>query len=264
MSTLKARWDTLVSGIDRWMHGNGGAAHEGFVHRRSADGKSVLLQAHPSMAPRIFAGLLVLTALVLIAFVGAASIVNTLAKHGVGMTRAMVEQHAAAEYRKTRVRCQKLTGPAREACVSEAHAAEERARAVGMLAKKDYVTALRSVTDAAIDAGDHDAIVVEPACNVVARGQGSLCEIQMRPNAVGRPAGTNLIPATATAMQPFPGVQAAAGGYRIARPRADLSPVLYGPMQRAQPEAATGQQQPRSASPTQEDRMFELAWSSRQ
>jgi hypothetical protein len=203
----------------------------------------------------------VLTAIVMIAFVAAASIVNTLTKHGVGMTRAMVEQHAAGEYRKARVRCQKLTGTAREACVAEAHAAEERARAVGMLATKDYLTALRSVTDAAIDAGDRDAIVVEPACNVVARGQGSLCEIQMRPNAVGRPAGTNLIPATAIATTPFPGAQAAA---RIARPRADLSPVLYGSMQRPQPGSAPEQQPPRSMTSAQENRMFELAWSSRQ
>jgi len=263
MSTLKARWNALISGIDRWMHGNGGAARDDARVLRNADGKAVAYAARPNMAPRIFAGLLVLTAVVMIAFVAAASIVNALAKHGIGMTRAMIEQHAAAEYRTSRVRCQKMTGAAREACIAEAHAAEERARAVGMLAKKDYVTALRSVTDAAIDAGDRDPIVVEPACNVVAHGQGSLCEIQVRPNAVGRPAGTNLIPAAAMAAQPFAGAQAAAGAIRAARPRADLSPVLYGSMQQVPATIAPSPMQQGHAQPA-EERIFELAWSSRQ
>ncbi|MEO7760613.1 MAG: hypothetical protein ABIS68_01740 [Casimicrobiaceae bacterium] len=70
-----------------------------------------------------------------------------------------------------------------------------------LLADRDYKALLRSVTDAGIDAGERDSIVVEPACNIVERSTGSLCEIQRRPDAPGNLSGTNLVPVSMNAAQ---------------------------------------------------------------
>ena len=120
------------------------------------------------------------------------------------------------------------------------------------MSRNDYIKALRAQTDAAIDAGDRDAIVVEPACNVVARGTGSLCEIQVKPNQLTMP-GTNLIPAT------FKSPQYAS----YARP-ARLAPPAQ--MRQEPPVALRREVQApaRYVVAAQPDRVLELAWSSRQ
>jgi hypothetical protein len=197
----------------------------------------------------VFAGLLVLMAVVMLTFVAASALVKSFAgKNPTRLTVAMVEQQASSDYRKARVRCQQLAAAARDSCIAEAHAAEQRARAVMTVTQRDYMTTLRSQTDAAIDAGDRDAIIVEPACNVVARGQGSLCEIQSKPNLVG----TNLIPATMTAAQ-----------YAAAFPLKSRM-QRYVPLYTAhnvQPAERTAAVQLSHPAP---DRMFQLAWSTRQ
>ncbi|MBK7471527.1 MAG: hypothetical protein IPI73_13815 [Betaproteobacteria bacterium] len=101
----------------------------------------------------------------------------------------MVLQQAAANYRQARAVCQSIGASARESCIADAHAEESRARAVATLAPRSQLAALRLQTEAAIDAGDRDSIVIEPACNVVTRGQVSTCEIQVRSGAAEAPSG---------------------------------------------------------------------------
>jgi len=252
MGLFRQKWVDLTEAIASWMQGNGdaGAAPDG----SPSDAQRATAVAHPrdSMMPRVFAGLLLLTAVLMLTFVGAATLVKAFTgKNPTRLTLAMAEQHASSEYRKARVRCQLLSAAAREACIAEAHAAEERARAVALVGgsqKRSYVSQLRAQTDAAIDAGDRDSIIVEPACNIVARGQGSLCEIQHKPNVMG----TNLIPATMNAEQ-----------YATAFP-------LKSRMQRYVPVQSQSQYQPAERMAAVEpsrpalDRIFQFAWSARQ
>jgi hypothetical protein len=133
--------------------------------------------------PKILGGLLILTVILAATYLAAATLVEGAASHSqTRAQRSMVLQQAAANYRLARAQCQSVSADNRGACITEAHAEEDRARAVAPLAPRNQVAALRFQTDAAIDAGDHDSIVVEPACNVVARGQASVCEIQVKSN----------------------------------------------------------------------------------
>jgi len=251
MNTLRTHWEAWVETVDRWLNGN---RHHAFYNgeRRGTKPESQVI-AQPSrahLAPRLLALLMLVSAIVMLTFVAAAAIVNSFSARTVTrLTHAKNEQVAAAEYRKARAACQKLAGVQRESCIAEAHAAEERARAMSLIARQDYIKSLRAQTDAAIDAGDRDAIVVEPACNVVARGQGSLCEIQVKPGQIAMP-GTNLIPATLRspqyAIQARP-VRPAPSGMRQEAPAPrPTAPARF--IQIAQPD----------------NRVVELAWSSRQ
>jgi len=253
MGTLKARWNAWVATVDGWLNGNRRDAFYNGEHRAQDDCSAAIAKpARESIAPRLLAGLMAASAIVMLTFVAATAIVHNFSSKTVTrLTYAKVEQIAAAEYRKARAKCQQLSAGARDACVAEAHAAEERSRAVLAMTRNDYIKALRAQTDAAIDAGDRDAIVVEPACNVVARGTGSLCEIQVKPNQLTMP-GTNLIPAT------FKSPQYAS----YARP-ARLATVQVGqePAVRLRREV---QAPTRYLVAAQPDRVVELAWSSRQ
>jgi hypothetical protein len=134
-----------------------------------------------SIMPKILVGLLITMAILAITYSAAATLVNDAAANTHARTNhAIVLQQAAANYRRARAQCQRLPADSKDACIAEAHAEEGRARAVASLAPRSYAVALRSQTDAAIDARGRDSIVIEPACNVVARGQASLCEIQVR------------------------------------------------------------------------------------
>lgn len=124
---------------------------------------------------------LVVTAILVFTYSAAATLANDAAPHSNLRTNfAVAGKQAAANYRKARLECQRLPAGAWGACIAEAHAAESRARAIISPVPRSYLAALRGQTDAGIDAGDRDAIVIEPACSVVARGHASLCEIQVR------------------------------------------------------------------------------------
>jgi hypothetical protein len=251
MGLLKSKWDRLTGAIASWTHGSDGVDdfYNGDPHNQREN--TAASRPHDSMMPKLLAGLLLLTAVLMLTFVAAGGIVKAFAGKHPRLTPTMVEQIASTEYRKARVLCQRLSSAAREACIAEAHAAEQRARAVALVGGKqqqDYVSTLRLQTDAMIDAGDRDAIIVEPACNIVARGQGSLCEIQTRPTALGG-AGTNLIPATVTASQ-----FAALNPLKPARPIYRTDGVDR-PQERANLNFPS--RDPR-------DPMFQLAWSARQ
>lgn len=254
MGTLKARWNAWVATVDGWLNGNRRDAFYNGERRAQDDSRTAIAgPTRESIAPRLLAGLMAASAIVMLTFVAATAIVHNFSSKTVTrLTYAKVEQIAAAEYRMARAKCQQLSAGARDACVAEAHAAEERSRAVAAMSRNDYIKALRAQTDAAIDAGDRDAIVVEPACNVVARGTGSLCEIQVKPNQVTMP-GTNLIPATFKSPQ-------YASYVRTAR----LAPVQV----RQEPPAPLRREVQAPAryvvAAQQPDRVVELAWSSRQ
>jgi hypothetical protein len=251
MALLKSKWDGLSGAVASWIHGGDGIDDFSNGDERNPQRSAALSRPNDAMMPKLLAGLLLVTAVLMLTFVAAAGIVKAFAGKHPRLTHTMVEQIASNEYRKARIRCQRLDATAREACIAEAHAAEERARAVAMLGGKqqqDYVSTLRSQTDAMIDAGDRDAIVVEPACNIVARGQGSLCEIQVRPPALGG-AGTNLIPATMTATQ-----------YAALHPLKPARPIYRNDGGERPAERAN------LILPSREvrDPMFQLAWSARQ
>ena len=251
MGLLKRKWDNVTEAIAAWMNGT----PEATLAQRFdlQDAQQAAAQARNSRLARFFAGLLVFTAVTMLTFVAAAALVKSNAgKNPTRLTLATAEQQASSDYRKARARCQQLSSTAREACIAEAHAAEQRSRAVALMGgskQKGYVSQLRAQTDAAIDAGDRDAIIVEPACNLVARGQGTLCEIQNKPNAVG----TNLIPASMNAAQ-----------YAAAFPlksRMQRYVPMQSSMQTPRPAERVAALQASSPEP---DRYFQLAWSSRQ
>ena len=258
MGTLKARWNAWVSTVEGWLNGNQRHAFYNGERRAQDQGtgaagaRTAAAPPRESIAPRLLAGLMAVSAVVMLTFVAATAIVHNFSSKTVTrLTYAKVEQVAAAEYRKARAKCQQLSAGARDACIAEAHAAEERSRAVAAMTRNDYMKMLRAQTDAAIDAGDRDAIVVEPACNVVARGTGSLCEIQVKPNQLTMP-GTNLIPATFKSPQYASYIRPA----RMAPVQVRQEPPV--PLRR---EAAPAPARYVAAQP---DRMLELAWSSRQ
>jgi len=252
MAMLKKQFDALTEAIDTWMNGRRGPNHFYNGEKRNPMRPStVAIDPRRSVMPRVLAGLLIATAILMLTFVAATTVVQGFAGKGKArFSNVSIEQVAAAEYKKARTHCQTLSANAREACIADAHAAEQRARAVSLARQRDYIAELRAHTDAAIDAGDRDRIIVEPACNLVARGQGSLCEIQVKPKALGG-LGTNLIPARMTAAQ-----FAEANPPRPARPVYVSRPApvetIRNPFERSEVPAP------------QPARIFDLAWSSRQ
>jgi hypothetical protein len=136
-----------------------------------------------SIIRKILGGLLITTAILAITYSAAATLVDGAASRTHARTNhAIALQQAAVNYRHARAQCQRFPEGRRDTCIAEAHAEEDRGRTMASLAPHSHVAALRSQTDAAIDAGDRDSIVVEPACIIVARGQASICEIQVKPN----------------------------------------------------------------------------------
>ncbi|MBK8738907.1 MAG: hypothetical protein IPM02_04855 [Betaproteobacteria bacterium] len=163
------------------------AAHAGAVagSRVRAGLRSLAEQAcRRGLHRQALAGVMITSAILGATYIAAATLVDGAASHSQARAaRSMVLQLAAANYRQARAECQLVDGAGRESCIAEAHAEESRARAMATLAPHSQLAALRLRTDAAIDAGDNDSIVIEPACNVVMRGQVSTCEIQVRSGA---------------------------------------------------------------------------------
>jgi len=251
---LKRKWHEMQAMTAGWTNGNPGS-WKASRERTADDGygaptSGMALRPHSqrTVMPRLFSGLLLISGILMLTYVAASALVNGFAPRDKRMTYAMVEQQAAADYRKARVRCQALASSAREACIAEAHAAEARSRAVADIGFRDYKASLKAQTDAFIDAGDKDSIIVEPACNIVARGQGSLCEIQTtRPN--GTLAGTNLIPATLKTRYP---TEFAAYQPRTTRVKVQDESQAPAVVQRPAQTRA------------QDEQLFQLAWSARQ
>ena len=136
-----------------------------------------------SFNARILGGLLIMLSIMAITYSAALALVSGAASHTYARTNhATVLQQAAANYRLARAQCQRLDGSERNACIAEAHAGEDRARIAAAAQSRGDLAALRSQADVAVDGGDRDAIVIEPACNVVSRRQASVCEIQVNSN----------------------------------------------------------------------------------
>lgn len=156
---------------------------------------------------------LITSAILVTTYVAAAALVHGAASHS--QTRAqrlMVLQQASVNYRQARATCERIGMVGKDACIAQAHADETRTRAMASLAPQSALAALRSRTDAGIDAAEHDSIVIEPACNVVMRGQLSLCEIQVKSGARVKmaAAATNRRPVHARARSEVPGSRAGA------------------------------------------------------
>ena len=92
-----------------------------------------------------------------------------------------VLQAASAQYRLARAGCLALPFDRRDPCVADAHADETKMRNAASSAPRKLLSQLRhKSTNLLLAAGVQDSIVIEPACNVVARGSASVCEIQIR------------------------------------------------------------------------------------
>ena len=138
--------------------------------------------------PRTLGSLFIASTVLAITYSIAATLVNGATRDGYARANHTVAlQLAATNYRLARAECQRVSEYDRSACISEAHAAEDRARAVARLAPQSLASDIRSRTVAAMDAGERDSIIIEPACSVVSRGQASVCEIQVKSSAAGAP-----------------------------------------------------------------------------
>jgi hypothetical protein len=177
-------WNRLrqfTRGCDAWL-GEFTAHRSGRAGGYRTPSSNALANLLRGIMPWLAAGLAVMAAILLLTYATATRLVDDAASTvRVRANRAIAVQQVAVEYRKARARCQRLPVGAKETCIVEAHAAEDRARTVANLTPDSYLVSLRASTVAAIDAGDHDSIVVEPACNIVMRGNASLCEIQVKP-----------------------------------------------------------------------------------
>ena len=99
-----------------------------------------------------------------------------------------VLQAASAEYRRARAECLALAFERRDPCIAEAHATEGKMRAAATTAPRKQLSQMRQTSDQLLLAARGlDSIVIEPACNVVARGNANVCDIQVRGSTVEGP-----------------------------------------------------------------------------
>ena len=113
---------------------------------------------------------------------------------------ATVMQAASAEYRRARAECLALPFERRDPCIAEAHANESKMRAAATTAPRKQLSQMRQKSDQLLLAAQGlDNIVIEPACNVVARGSASVCEIQVKGSTVEGPEALAALSTTRTA-----------------------------------------------------------------
>ena len=94
---------------------------------------------------------------------------------------ATVISAASAEYRRARAECLALPFERRDSCVADAHTNESKLRTAATSAPRQQLSQMRQKSDQMLLAAQGlDNIVLEPACNVVARGNASVCEIQVK------------------------------------------------------------------------------------
>lgn len=92
-----------------------------------------------------------------------------------------VLQAASAQYRLARAGCLALPFERRDSCIAGAHADEAKLRTAASSAPRKLLSQLRhKSTNSMLAAVAGDSIVIEPACNIVAGGNVSVCEIQIR------------------------------------------------------------------------------------
>ena len=110
-----------------------------------------------------------------------------------------VMQAAAAEYRRARTDCLALPFERRDPCVADAHSNESKLRSAATSAPRKQLSEMRQKSDQVLLAAQRlDSAVLEPACNVVARGSASVCDIQVKGSRVEGPealASTRNVPA---------------------------------------------------------------------
>ena len=158
-------------------------AFERFVHPvqsgRMVAGRGARL--HSRLHRRLVAGVLTALAVLALTYSAASALVSGAADSGSARGDfAMALQAASANYRKARAECLALPVERRDACIAEAHADEARARSTAFGAPRKVLASLRAQNaDMLTDAARHDSIVIEPACNVVLRGNAGVCEIQI-------------------------------------------------------------------------------------
>ena len=138
---------------------------------------------HRRLTPKVMGALMIGFGILALTYGAAATLASGAASHTTARGQYLAAlQQASAEYRRARADCLRLPFAGRDACIADAHATEDRARAIAALSPPSFLASLRSRTNHAIDAGDHDSIVIEPACSVVSRGQAGVCEIQVSGN----------------------------------------------------------------------------------
>jgi hypothetical protein len=81
-------------------------------------------------------------------------------------------EHASAEYKDARAKCEPLIGHEKDMCLVEAKAAEKRARAS---AEANYRGTIRAKTDSQIANADADFMVAKVACDVKAGPEKDVC-----------------------------------------------------------------------------------------
>ena len=185
--SINTKWrEVRTAAHSAWHRATG--AHDRTHRDETQSSGAVAVPGHHSVMPRITGGVLIALGIVGLTYAGAATLVSGAASHSNARNAyAMALQQASADYRRARGECIRGSIAARDACIADAHAAEDRARAVAALSPPSYFVSLRSRTDAAIDAGDRDGIVIEPACMVVSRGQAGVCEIQVNSTVLAQP-----------------------------------------------------------------------------
>src|SRR5947208_1990056 len=105
---LNRQWNGLTEAIQSWTHGSSGATR--FYNGEKRHGTEALAASRRSMMPRLLAGLMMLTAIMMLTFVAATTLVKSFSGRGhTRLTHVTAEQYAAAEYRKARARCQLLS-----------------------------------------------------------------------------------------------------------------------------------------------------------
>ena len=92
-----------------------------------------------------------------------------------------VLQAASAQYRLSRAGCLALPFDRRDPCIADAHSDEAKLRNAASSAPRKLLSQLRhKSTNLLLAVAAQDSIVIEPACNIVARGSANVCEIQIR------------------------------------------------------------------------------------
>ena len=137
---------------------------------------------HRRLHRRIVGGLTAALAVLALTYSAASALVNGATGSSDARTDyAMVMQAASAEYRRARAECLALPFERRDSCIAEAHANEARMRNAATTAPRTQLSQLRKKSDQLLLAAQgRDSVVLEPACNVVARGSANVCEIQVK------------------------------------------------------------------------------------
>ena len=131
---------------------------------------------------KIVGGTVAVIGVLALTYSAASALVSGAANSGAARSDYMtVLQAASAQYRLARAECLERPFDRRDACVAEAHADEAKMRNAASSAPRKQLSQLRHKSDQLLlAAAGQDSIVIEPACNVVARGSASVCEIQVR------------------------------------------------------------------------------------